>query len=197
MAVTVTGNIVNSGVIGSLSAATGTVGIGVGAQTTIDGHILNSGNLDTAIGIEVNGGVVEGGVVNTGDVNAAGDYYAIAVEGNGVVSGGLTNGGSIGGSDGGIGIVGATLSGGLLNTGDITGGAVGIQLTDASVTGDIDNAASGGIDPTDGSAIVVNAQNANTTIQGNIVNAGELIIPQGQDGIVAGRRWRGGRHGDR
>ncbi|HEX3915994.1 MAG TPA: hypothetical protein VHW60_01560, partial [Caulobacteraceae bacterium] len=154
--VTVTGNIVNSGIIDSLSsAATGTIGIDVAQQATLQGQVLNSGNLDTSVGIEVDGGAVVGGIVNTGAVNVGGEGYAIALQGNAVVSGGITNNGAMGGAAGGIGIFSSTLTGGLLNTGSIVGGTVGIEVTDASITGDIYNTATGGIESVNGSAIVI------------------------------------------
>ena len=76
--VTVTGNIVNSGVVGGLTGGTNSVGIQLGPNTLIEGGIANSGNLLTAFGVIVDAGHVDGAIVNSGSVESGGGGIGIA-----------------------------------------------------------------------------------------------------------------------
>ena len=111
-----TGGFLNSQLISAQQT-----GIGVLADSTIHGAIVDSGTISaTGIGIFVNGGIISGGIQVASHGAISAHHTGIEVFSD-TFGGGISNSGTIFGLDSGIHAHGfATFSGGISNRGNIT-----------------------------------------------------------------------------
>jgi fibronectin-binding autotransporter adhesin len=142
---TITGDIVNKGMITAKAKSGGAVSLvsGLDILGSVTGGVINSGTIiatgNVANAIGTNGSTTIGsGYTNTGTLlaTAIGDAVGLDVFGT-IVAGGIGNSGTIVASGGniGIGIVLATASpGGITNTGTIFGSTDSLQLADPTGT---------------------------------------------------------------
>jgi uncharacterized protein with beta-barrel porin domain len=169
---TFTGNISNGGSI----TATGTAAIRLDGGVTMNGAIINTGNiLASHLGIFIGG-----------DDTVNSTKTAVLVQGPGLTfTGGISNAGVLNAVDRGILVFGAsslnpisTFTGGITNTGTISAGA-GIAVgTVVTFSGGISNA--GTITSPAGSGIALSSI---STFAGGVTNTGALSV--GGQGIVA------------
>jgi uncharacterized protein with beta-barrel porin domain len=168
---TITGSIINSGTIQSDSGKAIYV-----FNSTIGGNITNSGKLTSDdTGIYVLDSTVEGNITNSGTILS--DTYGIYLGSDHVVEGNVTNSGLIE-SDGyaGIYVYDGTIKGSLINSGTINSGvsARGIYIENTNIEGDIVNSGTL-ISDYDGIYFY------SSTLEGSIINSG--LIQTGEQGI--------------
>lgn len=174
---TVTGSIVNSGVISGASGIQITHGLVVGGITNNAGGTI-MGLKGSGAGIGLWNSTLSGGITNSGVISGASGIHlfigakivgSIANNAGGVITG-LTNGIHV--------ASGTTITGGITNSGTISGGFSSIYLSNSAVVGGVTNSGllSGGL-YLGGST--------------NLTNTGTVNIPLGGSGFVSGNYTQG------
>jgi hypothetical protein len=174
-----TGGFLNSKLISGA-----TTGIGVLADSTIQGAIVDSGTIRASgDGIHVSGGAAVLGGIQVASHGVISAHNGIRVLGA-TAFGGITNSGVISAGKTGVNIFGVTtVSGGILNRGAITAaqetGDSGIFVSEVRVFSD--SSAGGGITNTGTISAAFHAISlqAVTTFAGAIVNSGRLVAETG------------------
>ena len=143
----------------------GSEGIRIRSDSTIDGGMTNSGTITASgVGIRLSDSTINGGMSNSGTITAGSEGIRIK---RSTISGGMTNSGTITATKEGIFITKLTLNGDFTNSGTIAAGSTGIRLKNSTINGDFTNS---GTIFADGEGIYLYG----TTVDGSFIT-GSLI----------------------